>query len=214
MLRRSRIWGSAAARSAMCALAAIIAVALTFTAPATAQGTSPGTAAGQAAPPPQNLPPQAAADAGYKLGSGDRVRITVFGHSDLSGEYLVDGAGVMAYPLIGTVQAGGLSARELQQVLTQRLQPDYLKNPNVSVEVLTYRPFYVVGEVKAPGSYAYVSGMTVLNAVALAGGFTYRAREDTFYITRSEGNGKVKIKVSVDTQVQPGDVITVRERYF
>jgi protein involved in polysaccharide export with SLBB domain len=214
MLRRSRIWGSAAARSTMCALAAIIAVALTFTAPAAAQGASPGPATGQAAPPPQNLPPQAAADAGYKLGSGDRVRITVFGHSDLSGEYLVDGAGVMAYPLIGAVQAGGLSARELQQMLTKRLQPDYLKNPNVSVEVLTYRPFYVVGEVKAPGSYAYVSGMTVLNAVALAGGFTYRAREDTFYITRSEGSGKVKIKVSVDTQVQPGDVITVRERYF
>jgi protein involved in polysaccharide export with SLBB domain len=209
MLRYMRNWALAASRSAMCALAAIFAVALLAASPALSQGDR---AAAQ--PPPQNLPPQASVDSSYKLGSGDRVRITVFGHSDLSGEYLIDGAGVMAYPLIGSVQAGGLSAQQLQQTLTKRLQPDYLKNPNVSVEVLTYRPFYVVGEVKAPGGYAYVSGMTVLNAVALAGGFTYRAREDTFYITRSEGGGKVKIKVSVDTQVQPGDVITVRERYF
>jgi protein involved in polysaccharide export with SLBB domain len=152
-------------------------------------------------------------DASYRLGSGDHVRIVVYGQTDLTGEYLVDGAGNLAFPLIGSVQAGGRTADELSQEIISRLRPNYLKNPSVSVEVLTYRPFYVVGEVKTPGSYPYVSGMTVVHAVALAGGFTYRAREDSFYIQR--GTGKpTRMAAAPDTPVEPGDVITVRERYF
>jgi protein involved in polysaccharide export with SLBB domain len=150
----------------------------------------------------------------YRLGSGDRVRVTVFGQQDLSGEYRVDGTGLMAFPLVGQVPAGGKTAAEVQTELVQGLSPKYLKNPNISIEVLSYRPFYVVGEVKTPGSYSYVNGMTVLNAVALAGGFTYRAREDQFFIVRNTGGGKSKMSAAVDTPVQPGDVITVRERYF
>ena len=152
-------------------------------------------------------------DAGYRLGSGDHVRIVVFGQADLTGEYNVDGAGMLAFPLIGSIPAGGHTADELSKEIISRLRPNYLKNPSVSVEVLAYRPFYVVGEVKTPGSYPYVSGMTILNAVALAGGFTYRAREDAFYIQR--GNAKpARIAAEPDTPVEPGDVITVRERYF
>ncbi len=167
----------------------------------------------QAAIPPQGAaPPQ---DADYKLGSGDRVRIVVFNQKDMTGEYLVDGSGMLAFPLIGQVRAGGLTAHQLEKEIESKLKPDYLRDPNVSVVVLTYRPFYIVGEVKTPGSYAYVSGMTIINAVALAGGFTYRAKESSFYLTRTEKGGqKKKLDATPDTPVQPGDVITVRERYF
>jgi protein involved in polysaccharide export with SLBB domain len=154
-------------------------------------------------------------DLGYRLGSGDRVRITVYGQPELTGEYQVDGTGQLAFPLIGQVQAGGLTGQGLEKALVDKLKPDYLKNPSVSVEVLTYRPFYIVGEVKQPGSYPYVTGMSVINAVALAGGFTYRARESSFYVSRTGPNGeKTRLDATPETPVLPGDVITVRERYF
>jgi protein involved in polysaccharide export with SLBB domain len=149
------------------------------------------------------------------LGPGDHLRINVFNQKDLTGEYLVDGTGLLAFPLIGQVQAGGLTAHELERAIINKLKPDYLRDPNVNVVVLTYRPFYIVGEVKQPGSYPYVSGMTVINAIALAGGFTYRAKESSFYLTRADKDGrKNRMDATPDTSVQPGDVITVRERYF
>jgi len=152
---------------------------------------------------------------GYRLGSGDRMRITVFGQPELTGEYSVDGGGQLSFPLIGSLQAGGMTAGELEGALIGKLKPDYLTNPSVSVEILTYRPFYIVGEIRAPGSYPYVNGMTVLNAVALAGGFTYRARESSFYVTRSvTAGGKARLEASPDTPILPGDIVTVRERYF
>lgn len=161
---------------------------------------------GQAAPAQQ---------AGYRLGPGDRLRIVVFGQKDMTGEYAVDGSGLLSFPLIGQLKAAGLTAEGLEREITNKLKPDYLRNPNVSVVVLTYRPFYIVGEVKTPGSYAYVTGMSVINAVALAGGFTYRAKESSFYLDRTGKDGKrSRIDAGPDTQVQPGDVITVRERYF
>lgn len=159
--------------------------------------------------------PQPQVDRGYRLGSGDRVRITIFGQPELTGEYQVDGTGQLAFPLIGQVQAGGLTGPGLEQALVDKLKPDYLKNPSVSVEVLTYRPFYIVGEVRQPGSYPYVTGMSVINAIALAGGFTYRARESSFYLSRTGPNGeKARLDATPETPVLPGDVITVRERYF
>jgi len=122
---------------------------------------------------------------------------------------------MLAFPLIGQVRAGGMTAHQLEREIESKLKPDYLRDPNVSVVVLTYRPFYIVGEVKTPGSYPYVSGMTIINAVALAGGFTYRAKESSFYLTRTEKDGqKKRVDATPDTTVQPGDVITVRERYF
>lgn len=158
---------------------------------------------------------QPVVDQGYRLGSGDRVRITVFGQPELTGEYQVDGTGQLAFPLIGQVQAGGLTGPGLEDALVGKLKPNYLKNPSVSVEVLTYRPFYIVGEVRQPGSYPYVTGMSVINAIALAGGFTYRARESSFYLSRTGANGeKKRLDASPETPVLPGDVITVRERYF
>jgi polysaccharide export outer membrane protein len=151
---------------------------------------------------------------GYKLGSGDKVRVTVFGHEDLSGEFEVDGSGNVSLPLIRNIKAEGLTPRELEQVIADRLSPDYLVNPRVSVEVLNYRPFYIYGEVTKPGSFPYVNGMTVINAVAMAGGFTYRARTSRVRIIRANDPSRTPQDADKDTPVLPGDVIEVPERYF
>jgi len=153
-------------------------------------------------------------NADYRLGSGDRVRINVFGEPSLSGDYQVDGLGKLSFPLVGEVTAGGLTASELQARLVSSLSPDYVKNPSVSIEILSYRPFYIVGEVRTPGSYPYVAGMSVINGVALAGGFTYRAKKEDFYLTRTVGSKKERLDATQETPVEPGDVITVRERFF
>ncbi len=153
-------------------------------------------------------------NADYRLGSGDRVRVNVFGEPSLSGDYQVDGLGKLAFPLVGQVTAGGLTAAELQARLVSALSPDYVKNPSVSIEILSYRPFYIVGEVRTPGSYPYVAGMSVINGVALAGGFTYRAKKEDFYLTRTVGSKKERLDANPETPVEPGDVITVRERFF
>ena len=152
---------------------------------------------------------------GYKLGPNDRVRIIVFGQPTLTGEFSVDGNGVLSYPLIGNIPAGGMTTAGLQQTITHKLDPDYLVNPSVSVEVVARRPFYVVGEVQKPGNYPYVTDMTVLNAVAMAGGFTYRARKNEFYIKRLNKDGKmVRVLANSGTMLHPGDTVEVIERYF
>ncbi len=160
-------------------------------------------------------PAAAQADTTYRLGAGDRIRVTVFGQEDLSGEFEVDGTGRVSLPLIRTVQAKGLTLAELEQAVTDRLKPDFLKDPSVSIEVLNYRPFYIIGEVKEPGSYPYVSGMTVWNAVAMAGGFSYRARKSEVEIKRGGNTAQSAWQdAHPDTTVFPGDVIKVPERFF
>lgn len=152
--------------------------------------------------------------AGYRLGPGDRVRVTVFRHVDLSGEFQLDGGGAFAMPLVGEIHGGGLDARQLEAEIEKRLKDGgYLVNPQVGIEVLNYRPFYIVGEVNNPGSYQYVNGMTVINAVALAGGFTYRADQSDIVINRGGSQGP-KVEGLLDTEVLPGDIINVTERFF
>lgn len=112
----------------------------------------------------------AASDDGYKLGSGDKIHMAVFGQPDLNGDFVVDGGGSVQLPLIGTVKAAGLTAAEFQKQVTTKFADGYLVNPNVEVDVVSYRPFYIIGEIRAPGQYAYVNGMSILNAVALARG--------------------------------------------
>ncbi len=150
----------------------------------------------------------------YKLGSGDRIGVTVFRHPDLSGQFEIDGAGMIALPLIGGVAVGGLTLAQAEAAMVDALSPDYLKNPRISLEVLNYRPFYIIGEVKAPGSYPFVNGITVLNAVAIAGGFTYRARENRVTIIRADDPEYEKTRVTPDTVVLPGDMIEIPERFF
>jgi len=147
----------------------------------------------------------------YRLGAGDRVRITIFGQEDLSGEFEVGSEGNISFPLVGEIKAGDSTLRELEIAIVDKLKPDYLKSPRVSIEVLNYRPFYIIGEVNKPGSYPYVTGMRVVNAVALAGGYTYRARESKVAITRVDGQ---RLQATPDTIVLPGDIIEIPERFF
>jgi len=150
----------------------------------------------------------------YRLAAGDQLRVSVYGHDDLSGEFEVDGNGQLSLPLIQDIVAANKTLNELELDIANALQPDYLKNPRVSVEILSYRPFYIVGEVNEPGSYPYVSGMTVINGVALAGGFTYRAQKSRIKIIRDTTTSKKEIEASANTEVMPGDVIEIGERFF
>ena len=154
-------------------------------------------------------------DPDYRLGPNDRVRIIVFGQPTLTGEYTLDGNGVLAFPLIGNVEANGQTTSQLQQAIASRLDPDYLRNPSVSAEVITRRPFYVIGEVQKPGNYPYVTDMTALNAVAMAGGYTYRARQNSLYIKRLDTSGRlIRVAATPETKIRPGDTVEIKERYF
>jgi len=150
----------------------------------------------------------------YKLGANDHTRIIVFGQPTLTGEYVLDGNGVLAFPLIGNIPASGMTPAELQRTIAAKLDPDFLRNPSVSVEVSTRRPFYVIGEVQKPGSYPFVTDLTVVNAIATAGGQTYRANMGNFYVKRRQNGRIVRVAATQETLLQPGDTVEVRERYF
>ena len=151
---------------------------------------------------------------GYVLGPGDTVHITVFNHTDLTGEFELDGDGRFSMPLIGSVNAAGLTSGQLENQIVNRLKPDYLVNPRVSIEVRNYRPYYLIGEVKSTGSFPYVEGISYLKAIALAGGYTYRAKKDVVYVIRGDDPEQDEQKLDVNEKVQPGDIIRVAERLF
>ena len=150
----------------------------------------------------------------YTLGSGDQVKLTIFNQEDLSGEYEVDGNGMMSLPLVGDVDVGDKTVNEAEDAIEQAFKPDYLVNPRVSIQVLNYRPFYILGEVEKPGSYQYVNGLTVVEAVSIAGGYTYRADKDDVKIVRKTEPEKEVMDVQENTRVLPGDTIRVPERFF
>jgi len=150
----------------------------------------------------------------YTLDSGDKLRVTVFGQPDLSGEFAVDGSGMIAIPLIPPVKAGGLTTTELQASIADALSRTLLRNPNVSVQVTEFRPFFILGEVSKAGQYPFVNGMTVQSAVAIAGGFSYRAYQDSVHVTRNVSGRLVEMDVPANAPVLPGDTILVEERYF
>lgn len=147
----------------------------------------------------------------YRLGAGDQVKVTVFGEDDLSGTYGIDGEGRLALPLIGPVVVSDLSAAEAEVAIAARYADGYLKAPKVAVEVLDMRPFYILGEVQRPGAYPYASGLAVMGAVAMAGGYTYRADEDEVEVTRGD---TAPLDLPPDAAIQPGDVIRVGQRFF
>ena len=150
----------------------------------------------------------------YVLGAGDQVRVVVFGQEELSGEFSVNADGSVALPLVGAVTAAGKTPNALESAIALALSPDYVRDPQVSVEVLRYRPYFIMGEVRAPGSYPYMSGLDVHSAVAVAGGYTYRAKKTFVLLTRSTGGKKERREVQPDTPILPGDVIEVPERFF
>lgn len=150
----------------------------------------------------------------YRLGPGDRIRVNVFNQADLTGEYTLDGTGRFSMLLIGQVDGSGMTAAELEVALVEALRPDYLVNPRVTVQVLTYRPFYIIGEVNSAGDYPYVDGMTYLNAIAIAGGYTFRAKQDIVYVIRAGDPEEEEVRLPVSDRVEPGDIIRVDERMF
>lgn len=150
----------------------------------------------------------------YRLDAGDRVRVTVFEQESLTNTYAVDKAGYLALPLVGSIAARGRTTTEVRQSIASALANGYLRNPDVSVQVEQYRPFFVMGEVTTGGQYSYVPGMTAQNAVAIAGGFSPRADHRTVDITRQVNGQVLTGRVLVSDPVLPGDTVTVRERLF
>jgi polysaccharide export outer membrane protein len=151
----------------------------------------------------------------YKLASGDVIRINVFGEKDLSIEEIrLNDAGIFSYPFIGDVRAKGKTAAEIEQILTESLKGDYLVDPRVSVSVLTYREFFISGEVKEPGGYPFQPGLTLRRAVALAGGLTERASTGRISIIRDQDSSRTPEQATLDTQVMPGDTITIDQGFF
>ena len=154
-------------------------------------------------------------EAEYVLGTGDELRVIVFGETDLSGAFEIDGSGKISIPLLGEVEAAGLTTRALERSIESDLvRREYLKDPRVSAEVTNYRPYYILGEVSQPGEYPYADGLTVMNAVATAAGFTYRADTRRVLIRRVGDNEEREVRLSADTPVLPGDTIRVPERWF
>ena len=157
-------------------------------------------------------PPAAAS---YSLGPGDQVRIITFGEETLTGEFRVNDSGSIALPLVGAVRAAGLTSSELETSVALALRRGNLvRDPSVAVEIIAYRPIYVLGEVNKPGQYPYQPGMTVVTAVAVGGGFTYRAVEDYAAVVRTVDGSAIEGRASRQSYVQPGDVITIFERRF
>jgi protein involved in polysaccharide export with SLBB domain len=180
---------------------ALICAVLTACGPALDQLPSAGAAPSLSAAPAQE----------YTLGSEDKIRLTVFGEEQLSGELQVDSSGSVSMPLVGEVRAGGLTLRQFEAAVAAKLKQGYLQDPKVSAEVVNFRPIYVIGEVKKPGQYPFVSNMTLQKAVALAEGYTYRANESSAEIVRA---GRKFRADGAMTPLLPGDEIRILERYF
>ena len=153
-------------------------------------------------------------DTSYRIGTGDRIEIRVFGEDDLSVETRIGDDGVIVYPFLGEINVIGMTVRDLENRLVQGLRPDFLINPTVTVSVVEYRNFYIFGAVRSPGGFAYRPGLTVRQAVALAGGFTDRASQNRMIIVRDGDRSGTEQSISINDSVFPGDTVTVRESFF
>jgi protein involved in polysaccharide export with SLBB domain len=183
---------------------------IAFTAAALAALALGGCAAGSA-----NDAPSIAETVEYQLGAGDGLRVIFYGEDKLNGEYRIGSNGRLALPLIGEVPASGQTLPQLQdRIAAAYRKGGYLLDPKVAVEILSYRPFFVLGEVNAPGQYPFIPGMTVRQAVATAKGYTYRAQQSTVMITRWGTTAEAAYKLSPGTAVAPGDTIRIPERHF
>jgi polysaccharide export outer membrane protein len=149
----------------------------------------------------------------YKLGIGDKLKVSVFGEENLSGQFEVNASGQISMPLIGEMPAKGLAISEFRDSIARKLSEGYLKHPRVAVEMTNYRPIYVHGEVKNGGEFQYKNGLMLRDAVAMAGGYTYRADQSFLYIGR-EGEADGAVQMPADIPVLPGDNIRIPERFF
>jgi polysaccharide export outer membrane protein len=153
-------------------------------------------------------------DAGYRLDAGDKLRVVVYGQEGLTNTYTIDASGSITMPLIGQVGARGRSPASLAGEITAKLRNGYIREPSVAVEIESYRPFFILGEVQAPGQYPYVPNMTVESAIAIAGGFSPRARRDVVTLTHTDAGGVARYAVPLGTAMGPGDTVQVSERWF
>jgi len=153
-------------------------------------------------------------DASYHLDAGDKLRVVVYGQEGLTNSYAIDAGGSITMPLIGAVPARGRTTAGLAGEIAGRLRNGYIREPSVAVEIDTYRPFFILGEVSAPGQYPYVPNMTVESAVAIAGGFSPRAKRDVVTVTHTEAGGSMRAVVPLGTPLAPGDTVFVGERWF
>jgi polysaccharide biosynthesis/export protein len=169
---------------------------------------APVLAAYAAAPAPM------AHDSAYHLDAGDKLRVVVYGQEGLTNTYAIDAGGAITMPLIGAVPARGRTPAGLAAEISSRLRHGYIRDPSVAVEIESYRPFFILGEVAAPGQYPYVPNMTVESAVAIAGGFSPRAKRDEVTLTHAEGSGAMRTVVPLGTPLGPGDTVLVSERWF
>jgi polysaccharide export outer membrane protein len=174
---------------------------------------APAQAAYAAAPMPV-APMPVAHDAAYRLDAGDKLRVVVFGQEGLTNTYAIDAGGSITMPLIGSVPARGRTPAGLAAEITGKLRNGYIREPSVAVEIESYRPFFILGEVAAPGQYPYVPNMSVESAVAIAGGFSPRAKRDRVTLTHTDGSGPMRVVVPLGTAVSPGDTVLVGERWF
>jgi polysaccharide export outer membrane protein len=197
MLKALRIWF---------ALALMAVGGLAFGAAAWAQDM----AAPAAAPVASSVTPSGE----YKLGSGDKLRLIVFGEPTLGGEFTISGDGLVSLPLIKDIPAAGMTASQLQGSIEAAYKEGYLRDPRVSIEVLSFRPFYILGEVNKPGEYPYSNGITVVNAVALAEGFSYRANKKKVFIRHAGAVAEEQVPLTSSLLVAPGDTVRIAERYF
>lgn len=152
--------------------------------------------------------------ASYHLDAGDKLRVVVYGQEGLTNSYAIDAGGSITMPLIGAVPARGRTTAGLAGEIAARLRNGYIREPSVAVEIEAYRPFFILGEVLAPGQYPYVPNMTVESAVAIAGGFSPRAKRDMVTVTHTENGGAMRAVVPLGTPLSPGDTVFVGERWF
>lgn len=153
-------------------------------------------------------------DSAYHLDAGDRLRVVVYGQEGLTNTYAIDASGSITMPLIGPVPARGRTTSGLAGEIAAKLRGGYIREPSVAVEIEAYRPFFILGEVAAPGQYPYVPNMTVESAVAIAGGFSPRAKRDTVTLTHTDAGGSARYMVPLGTQMSPGDTVFIGERWF
>ncbi|MFZ0496045.1 MAG: polysaccharide biosynthesis/export family protein [Methylocella sp.] len=177
-------------------------------------GCESGASLGPVSPAEQQALIESAATTSPTLHPGEKIRVIVFGEDRLSGEYEIDPAGFVSLPLAGTIKAAGLSKEQLERDLSKKFSGEYLRNPRVTVDVTSFRPFYIMGEVTKAGEYPSESGLNVMSAIAIAGGTTYRASRSTVLIQHIGENGFREYPLSPTIPVSPGDLIRVPERYF
>jgi len=173
-----------------------------------------GISAGVSVPASAQTPPSTSSAASYILGPNDRIRLKVYGETDISGEYEIDNTGQVSIPLAGHIRAAGATTRQLEKSIASALSKGIVRDPRVNIEIAQYRPYYILGEVKKSGEYPYRHGLTVMDAVASAGGFTYRANENKVVLRRSGAGAEETFPLDAPVLVFPGDNIRIPERYF